>query len=106
MISYYFQGSSVWCSFNVDVNKVQKYNLYRQITAHYSQMALKLAFCSPCRRYTFTETFRRSVAYRGEGFGGFKPLPKFRSFDKAEPNSLFRGKYIRNCLVFLFPHPN
>jgi hypothetical protein len=24
------------------------------------------------------------------------PPPKFRSFDKAEPNSQFRGKYIRN----------
>jgi hypothetical protein len=31
---------------------------------------------------------------------------KFRSFDKAEPNSQFRGKYINNCLVFLFHHPN
>jgi hypothetical protein len=31
------------------------------------------------------------------GFGGFKPPPPpklFRSFDKAEPNSQFRGKYI------------
>jgi hypothetical protein len=28
------------------------------------------------------------------GFGGFKPLAKFRSFDKAEPNAQFRGKYI------------
>jgi hypothetical protein len=41
------------------------------------------------------------------GFGGFKPPPpKFRSFEKAEPNSLFRGKYVRNRLVFLFHHPN
>jgi hypothetical protein len=47
-----------------------------------------------------------SVAYRGGWFGGFKPLPKFRSFDKAETNSLFRGKYIRSCLVFLFHHHN
>jgi hypothetical protein len=55
-----------------------------------------------CRRY---EGFRRcAVAYRG---GGSTPLPpKFWSFDKAEPNSQFRGKYIRNCLVFLFHHPN
>ena len=33
------------------------------------------------------------------GFGVFKlppPLPKFRSFDKAEPNYQFLGKYIRN----------
>jgi hypothetical protein len=39
------------------------------------------------------------VAYRGL-FGVFKlPPPKFRSFDKAEPNSHFRGKYIRNNLI-------
>jgi hypothetical protein len=41
------------------------------------------------------------------GGGGVKPPhPKFWSFDKAEPNSQFRGKYSRNCLVFLFHHPN
>ena len=33
------------------------------------------------------------------GFRVFKPHPKFRSFDKAEPNSQFRGKYIRNNLT-------
>ena len=33
------------------------------------------------------------------GFGVFKPPPKFRSFDKAEPNSQFHGKYIRNNLT-------
>jgi hypothetical protein len=38
-----------------------------------------------------------AVAYRG-GWG-FNPPPKFRSFYKAEPNSLFRGKYIRNKLI-------
>jgi hypothetical protein len=27
------------------------------------------------------------------------PSSKFRSFDKAEPNSQFRGKYIRNNLI-------
>jgi hypothetical protein len=32
------------------------------------------------------------------GFEGFNP-PKFRSFDKAEPNSQIRGKYIRNNLI-------
>jgi hypothetical protein len=41
-----------------------------------------------------------------KGVWGFKPSPKFRSFDKAEPNSLFHGKYIRNCFVFLFHNPN
>ena len=40
------------------------------------------------------------VAYRRGGFGVFKPPPpKFRRFDKAEPNSQFRGKYIRNNLT-------
>jgi hypothetical protein len=33
-------------------------------------------------------------------FGGFKPSPpKFRRFDKAEPNSQFRVKYIGNNLI-------
>jgi hypothetical protein len=36
----------------------------------------------------------------GRGFEEFKPTPpKFRSFDKAEPNSQFRGKYIQNNLL-------
>jgi hypothetical protein len=38
-----------------------------------------------------------SVAYRGEK-RGFNP-PKFQSFDKAEPNSQFRGIYIRNNVI-------
>jgi hypothetical protein len=34
------------------------------------------------------------------GLGGSTPHPpKFRSFGKAEPNSQFRGKYIRNNLI-------
>jgi hypothetical protein len=46
----------------------------------------------------------QAVAYRrgGEGFGWgvqFPPPPKFRSFGKAEPNSQFRGKYVRNNLI-------
>jgi hypothetical protein len=41
------------------------------------------------------------------GLGGSNPSPpKFWSFDKAEPNSQFRGKYTSNCFVFLFHHPN
>ena len=41
-----------------------------------------------------------SQQWRNEGeFGVFKPRPKFRSFDKAEPNFQFRGKYIRNNLT-------
>jgi hypothetical protein len=39
-------------------------------------------------------------AYRRGGWGLKHPPPsKFRSFDKAEPNSQFRGKYIRNNLI-------
>jgi hypothetical protein len=32
------------------------------------------------------------------GLGGSTP-PKFRSFDEAEPNSQFHGKYIHNNLL-------
>jgi hypothetical protein len=41
---------------------------------------------------------RDAVAYQG-GFGGSNLPPNFRSFDKVEPNSPFRGKYIRNNLI-------
>jgi hypothetical protein len=54
---------------------------------------------------TYSKYVFLAVAYR-EGLGVQPPSPKFRSFDKAEPNSQFRGKYIRKCLVFLFHHPN
>jgi hypothetical protein len=37
--------------------------------------------------------------WRNGGGGGVQTPPKFRSFDKAEPNSQFRGKYIRNNLT-------
>ena len=43
--------------------------------------------------------------WRTEGGLGFKtptPTPKFRSFDKVEPDCKSSGK----CLVFLFQHPN
>jgi hypothetical protein len=39
------------------------------------------------------------ISISGAGGGGgwvLQTPPKFRSFDKAEPNSQFRGKYIRN----------
>ena len=36
------------------------------------------------------------------GGGGFKPPPKFRSFDKVEPDCKLSGK----CLVLLFQNPN
>jgi hypothetical protein len=38
--------------------------------------------------------------FSGRRFGEFNPsFPKFRRFDKAEPNSLFRGKYMRNNVI-------
>jgi hypothetical protein len=49
--------------------------------------------------------FQEAVAYRGGGFGAFKPPPPprnsevFDKADKAEPNSQFCGKYIRNNLI-------
>ena len=44
-----------------------------------------------------------AVAYRGGlGVQTRPPLPKFRSFDKVEPDC----KLSRKCLVFLFQHPN
>jgi hypothetical protein len=61
-------------------------------------------FIWPRQREVAAQTLRQ---WRTEGgVGGSNPPPKFRSFDKAEPNSQFRGKYIRNRLVFLFHHPN
>jgi hypothetical protein len=44
------------------------------------------------------KNYVHSVAYRC-GFGGSTPLKKFRSFDEAEPNYQFRGKYIRDNLI-------
>jgi hypothetical protein len=45
--------------------------------------------------------FSQPVAYQGGIWGAQlpPPPPKFPSFDKAEPNSQFRGKYIRNNLI-------
>jgi hypothetical protein len=42
-----------------------------------------------------------TVAYRGGVWGvqPHPPPPKFWSFDNAEPNFQFRGKYIRNNLI-------
>jgi hypothetical protein len=49
---------------------------------------------------TSVHTGLNPVAYRG-GLAGSTPPPplKFRSFAKAEPNSQFRGIYIRNNLI-------
>jgi hypothetical protein len=35
----------------------------------------------------------------GGGVWGFQTPPKFHTFDKGEPNSQFRGKYIHNNLI-------
>jgi hypothetical protein len=50
----------------------------------------------------FITLFTTSGVTRG-GFGGSNPppSPKFRSFDKGEPNSLSRRKYIRNNLIII-----
>jgi hypothetical protein len=42
---------------------------------------------------------------RRGGFGRFNPHLKFWSFDKAEPNSQFRGKYICNNLIKIWVSP-
>jgi hypothetical protein len=47
-------------------------------------------------KFIFPET--RGLPRGGSGFKP-PPPPKFRSFDKAESNSQFRGKYIRNNLI-------
>jgi hypothetical protein len=44
----------------------------------------------------FSLTYAHAMAYRG---GSTPPPTKCRSFDKAEPNSQFCGKYIRNNLI-------
>jgi hypothetical protein len=41
----------------------------------------------------------------GWGLGYSNPPPKFRNFDKAEPNSQFHGKYIRTNLIRLWVAP-
>jgi hypothetical protein len=47
-----------------------------------------------------------SGVLRGEGEGVFKPPPpKFRSYDRSEPNFQFRGKYIRNNLIRILVSP-
>ena len=47
-------------------------------------------------------TYSQRVAYRVGWGGGVQTRPKFRSFDKVEPDCKLSGK----CLVFLFQHPN
>jgi hypothetical protein len=63
-----------------------------------------LEFLGPYPKFPIRLAFVvfRLRRHRGvpRGVGGFTPPPpKFRSFDKAKPNSLFRGKYVRNNLI-------
>jgi hypothetical protein len=44
-------------------------------------------------------TVTNSGVPRGVWWGFNPPPPKFRSFDKTEPNSQFRGKHIGNNLI-------
>jgi hypothetical protein len=47
----------------------------------------------------FSTSLTHSGAFRRGGRWFNPPSPKFRSFAKAEPNSQFRGIYIRNNLI-------
>jgi hypothetical protein len=58
---------------------------------HYKTNHIKLS------RYSSSEG--SAVQWRTEGGVVNPPPPKFRSFDKAEPNSKFRGIYIRNNVI-------
>jgi hypothetical protein len=62
---------------------------------------LTLCVVSWCCAYSlWTILLRVSVAYRSGGVQ--PPHPKFRSFAKDEPNSQFRGIYIRNNLITIW----
>jgi len=74
---------------------------YVVITWKYSKLGT-----AKCRYIEVTFDLRYitlgAVAYRG-GFGDLNvPPPKFRTFDKVEPDCKLSGK----CLVFLFQNPN
>jgi hypothetical protein len=60
---------------------------------YHVMMQLFIDFIFKNLRFQDYEQWRTEV--RG-GWGSKPPLPKFRRFDKAEPNSQFRGKCIRN----------
>ena len=61
------------------------------------------AFCKEsslgCCQNHCTTASCTSVVYRGGVVWGVQTPPKFLSFDKAELNSQFHGKYIRNNLT-------
>jgi hypothetical protein len=58
-----------------------------------------MGFASATQSLYSSRNMLQSVAYREGVWGVQPPPPKFRSFDKAEPNSQFRGKYISNNLI-------
>ena len=76
---------------NFDTVKIYKNN-FKNVGFYNTKYALQ-----------FNRLHKTSSQWRPEGGGGVwgvqTPPPKFRSFDKAEPNFQFRGKYIRNNLT-------
>jgi hypothetical protein len=55
--------------------------------------------CSYVVKYKLRRCLK-TATYRVEGVGwGVNPRSKFLNFAKADPNSQFRGKYIRNNLI-------
>jgi hypothetical protein len=71
----------------IDLEKRKLFCLCRESNHTSSEFPL---VAGPTRRPIY------SGVPKGVGGGG---VNKFRSFDKAEPNSQFRGKYIRNNLI-------
>jgi hypothetical protein len=73
--------------------------MFRALLAHHQETLHKCSFGDYCVLKSTISSCQDSGLPRGGGVEGFKPHPKFRSFEKAEPNSLFCGKYIRNNLI-------
>jgi hypothetical protein len=84
-------------TFHVTRNAISQTNvLYFDIITHYHYY-----YCYCSYYWPISKRWRircRSAQWCTEGFQTPLP-PKFRNFDKAEPNSPFRGKYIRNNLT-------
>jgi hypothetical protein len=83
----------------------QALNYYPRLLRIVTQMALAPLFCLSSIASFLAATTRISRASadqwraEGGGLGCLTPPPKFRSFDKAEPNSQVHGKCIRKNLI-------
>jgi hypothetical protein len=68
---------------------------------HVKQNLIKILYINNSNVFMYCTYMDASSQWRteGRGLGGSNPLPKFRSFDEAELNSQFRGKYICNNLI-------